>query len=217
MCFSAEASFLVAAATGLTGVAAMRQTTSAREIPLAGTPLLFGLQQFVEGVLWLRLPQAEGEYSITMLSFAFLVFAEVIWPAYTAIAVLLIEPDRRRRQALIAVLIIGIIVSRDLLLALMVELPVATIRGHSIAYGGHSDPLSWEQLPYLAATVLPLFISSQRAIRTFGVVASAGFLVSACVYAETFVSVWCFFAAAGSVLLYLHFRRVALALPAPSH
>ena len=35
----------------------------------------------------------------------------------------------------------------------------------------------------------------------------AGLIISASVYTYAYVSVWCFFAAAGSLTIYLHFAR----------
>jgi len=75
-------------------LAALRQVTHPRELPLAVVPLLFSFQQALEGVLWLRL-SGDGEHSaeISVLSVGFLVFAEFLWPTYAALAVLLVEPD----------------------------------------------------------------------------------------------------------------------------
>ena len=49
MCFSAAASFIASGTTGALGVATLWHTRAAREVPLASTPLLFGVQQFIEG------------------------------------------------------------------------------------------------------------------------------------------------------------------------
>jgi len=38
----------------------------------------------------------------------------------------------------------------------------------------------------------------------------AGFVISPGLYFATFISVWCFFAAAGSSLLYIYFKRAAV-------
>ena len=210
MCFSAAASFSVAALTGLTGVAAIRQVATPRELPLAATPLLFAFQQIAEGLLWLRLTDPDPGFSTVPLSFTFLLFAEVIWPAYTGVAVLLIEPAPRRRYALKGIIAIGLVLAGELLRELLADLPMAEVSGRSIAYGRYAAPLSLDHIPYLAATMLPLLISSHGAIRIFGILMSAGFLVSAYVYTETFVSVWCFFAAAASIMLYLYFPRAVL-------
>ena len=98
MCFSATASFSAASITAVIGVATLRQVNHPRELLLAAMPLIFAFQQAVEGALWLHLPAGGSSEAVAALSLSFLVFAEVLWPAYTAPAVLLIEPKRWRRQ-----------------------------------------------------------------------------------------------------------------------
>ena len=52
MCFSAAASFTAGAALSVVGVITVRRSRGAVELPLALVPLLFGIQQITEGVLW---------------------------------------------------------------------------------------------------------------------------------------------------------------------
>ena len=212
MCFSATASFSVAAATAVIGVAAVRQATHWRDLPLAAVPLLFATQQAVEGLLWLQLSGGGDGGQIAVLGFTFLVFAEVVWPSYAALAVLLVEPDHRRRRALWVVAAIGVALSIHLLIGRLDALPDIAIRGHSIGYGSDVDPFSWRQLPYVLCTCGALLLSSHRMVQAVGILVLIGFLVSAYFYLASFVSVWCFFAAADSTLLYFHFRRAAVAL-----
>lgn len=211
MCFSATASFAVAGATAVTGLAVLRQVTQPRELALAIVPLLFAAQQAVEGALWLQLTGAANIGSVETLAAAFLLFAYVLWPLYTPLAALLIEPERGRRRVMAVIAAMGAVLSLVLLMDLVTNPPGAAVNGHSIDYTGESDPLAWQQIPYLVATGVPLLLSSFPLVRIFGAVVLGGFVVSAYVHAETFVSVWCFFAAADSTLLYFHFRRVALA------
>lgn len=214
MCFSATASFSVAAATAAIGIAAVTQATRPRELPVAIVPLLFAAQQTVEGVLWLQLTGAGDTGTVVALATTFLVYAEVLWPAYAALAVLLIEPDRRRRRVLQGLAVIGCVLAIYLLVSLLGNPPDAAIRGHSISYTSDVHPLSWQMVPYLLCTCGAVLISSHRLIQVFGAVVAVGFLVSAYVYMASFISVWCFFAAADSTLLYFYFRRRA-ALGAP--
>jgi hypothetical protein len=221
MCFSASASFSLAAVTAGIGGATLRHTSRPQCWPLALVPLLFSAQQVFEGVLWLQLDGAKDATAIAALSFAFLTFAKVIWPAYIATAMVLVEPDRRRRVILYVLAMMGLGLSADLLMELIRHPALATVRGHSIAYvsavsGAAAPSLSGlleDALPYLICTALPPLVSSHRAIRIFGAVILAGFAVTASAYLGAFVSVWCFFAAAASTVLYFFFRRRAFALP----
>ena len=87
--------------------------------------------------------------------------------------------------------------------------PAVAICGRSIDYGGDENPLSWESIPYLFCTACPLLLSSRETIWLFGAIVLVGFFVSAYVYFATFISVWCFFAAADSTVLYFYFSRAA--------
>ncbi len=176
---------------------------------VAAVPVLFAVQQAVEGFLWLELSGGNGSSAIANLTFTFLIFALVLWPIYSALAVLSIEPDNWRRVVLTGIAVSGCLLSVYLLGALVNDPPVAVIRGHSIAYPSDVSPFSWLQMPYLLCTCGPSLLSSHKTIRAFGLIVLLGFSVSAYAYYWAFISVWCFFAAAGSSVLYFHFRREA--------
>ena len=216
MCFSATASFSAASIIALIGVATLWQVKHPRELLLAAIPLIFAFQQAIEGALWLHLSVGSSGEAVAALSLSFLVFAKVLWPAYIAPAVLLIEPDLRRRRALYAIAALGCTISIYMLNHVIENPPVVAICGHSIDYGGNENALSWESFLYLLCTCVPLLLSSSRAVRNFGAIVVAGFLVSAYTYFATFISVWCFFAAAGSSLFYFYFKRTALTVSRPN-
>lgn len=197
----------MAAVTAVVGLAALPHVRHAGEIPVAIVPLLFAVQQAVEGFVWLELTGEGGGANIVPLSFVFLVFAKVLWPVYAPLAVLLIEHDHRRRLAMRIIALLGTVISVYLLVTLINDPPSATIRSHSISYSGDGSLLSWRLLPYVLCTGVPLLMSSHRTIQLFGAVVMVGLLVSSYAYVATYVSVWCFFAAAGSVVLYFSFKH----------
>lgn len=82
MCFSAPASFATAVVTGVIGIVAISRTTQRRELPLALVPLIFAIQQGIEGVLWLTLPEDTPAVSFGGLVNAYLFFAQVFWPVF---------------------------------------------------------------------------------------------------------------------------------------
>ena len=217
MCFSASASFSVAVTTAVIGIAALRQVGHPRDLPLAAVPLLFAFQQTVEGALWLQLSGAGDSGQVAVLSFTFLIFAKILWPIYTPLAALLIEPDRRRRRVFCVIAVIGFALSIYLLTDLLGDPVSVTIRDRSIGYASDVDPASWRQLPYLLCTCFALLFSSHRIVQVLGVLMLVGFTVSAYAYLAAFISVWCFFAAAASSVIYLYFRRAAMAVRLSSH
>lgn len=206
MCFSATASFSVAAVTAVIGIAAAREARHPREILLAITPFLFAIQQTIEGLLWLELSGDGTPEYIAALSVAFQVFAKVIWPVYTPLAVFLIEPGPVRRRLLLGIAAVGVVISIDMLISLISDPTTVGIRGHSIDYTIEPTEISWQMFPYLLCTCGALLLSSHRLIRGFGGIIFVGFMVSAYAYYATFISVWCFFTAAASSVLYFYFR-----------
>ena len=141
MCFSAPASFVTAGITGAIGIVALTRVSARREVPLAATPLLFALQQSIEGLLWLNLPLAPDGSLSTMLTFLYLFFAEAFWPLYVPIAVWLIEPSERRRLLMVVCLGVGAGVGAYLLWGIFRQPHLATILGGHIVYGtGYRQP-----------------------------------------------------------------------------
>ena len=175
---------------------------------MAATPLLFALQQTTEGLLWLNLPAAGEATFVAILTLVFLIFAEVFWPVYAPIAAMLVEPDRTRRKLMRACLVVGIGVGAYLLWRIYSQPIGATLIDGHIAYRtGRGHPLI-VGLAYLAATGLPLILSSQRTLVALGTIIMVGAVVAFVFYWEALVSVWCFFAAAASLVILFHFKTL---------
>lgn len=206
MCFSATASFVTAGVTGAIGIAALARAQGPREWPLAAVPLFFALQQGVEGFLWLSLPSAPDGAVATSLTFAFLFFAQVLWPVYAPTTAWLIEPDQRRRQLMLVCLALGAGVGAYLFWSIVTRTHGAVVLDGHIVYAteyAHSKAIG---VAYLAATGLPLLFSSRRTVFALGTIVIAGSAIAYVFYWEAFVSVWCFFAAVASVVILLHFE-----------
>jgi hypothetical protein len=216
MCFSAPASFATAAITGLIGLIAVAQTSQRRDLPLAIVPLVFAVQQCIEGMLWLTLPEDTGGSSSGVLVSAYLFFAQAFWPAFAPFAVLTME--RGSRQRVIWVLqALGIAVSGYFLAGLLTQTHTAAIIDDHIVYATeYRFPLALGAA-YLAATCLPMMISTYRTVVTLGAVIALGCAVAYLAYWQSFASVWCFFAAGASSIILAHFvtlRRSASRRPA---
>lgn len=207
MCFSATASFVTAGVTAVIGVVSLNRVKDKREAPLAATPLLFAFQQCVEGLLWLELPLMPDGMAASGLVFLFLFFADVLWPVYCAIAVLLIEPDQRRRRLMLVCLAIGAGVSAQMLWSIVTRPYGAVVLEDHIVYLAGYTPSVALGLAYLAATGLPLMLSSHRTVVVLGSIILVGSATAFFFYWEGFTSVWCFFAAAASVVILGHFER----------
>ncbi len=203
MCFSATASFT--AGTFLLGFGALTLQSARyrREIPFAAIPLLFAVQQLVEGVIWLTFSH-EAPVLNTVMTHLYSFFSHVLWPVYVPVAVLLLEPPGRRRPALLAFTAAGMLVG-VYLLYILIEFPVISRpTGQHVEYLSPHFFAAVAMTLYLLSTTVSPLLSSHRAVRLFGVLALLSFGAANYFYATWFISVWCFFAALLSVVVYLH-------------
>ena len=211
MCFSATASFIAAGVTGAVGCATLSRVTHRAALPLAAIPLLFAAQQTLEGALWLTLPVSPEGAVTSVLTWLFLLFAKVFWPLYVPLAVLLVETERNRRRALIALCLAGAGVSLFFFGSILSNTHSAHILGGHIVYSSEPHLPQSVRLAYLLTTGIAPMLSSHRAVQLLGLIVTAGSVITYAFYWEAFVSVWCFFAAAGSAVILVHFvqaRRV---------
>ena len=208
MCFSPSASFGVAAGLGLAGAGALGRASRTREIPLALVPLIFAAQQGIEGVLWLSLASEDLSHWVPPLANAFMFSALVVWPVWAPLAAILIERSRVRRLAMVVPLVLAILLARRGVIGMWTQPYGACVVQNSISYGNGLPYSPLQFAAYVLCACFPFLISSHRALRVFGVIVLAGLIVAAFLYTYAYVSVWCFFAAAGGLTIYLHFARV---------
>lgn len=208
MCFSATASFAAAAVTGVLGLMTLGRAHGRAQFVLAATPMIFAVQQAIEGTLWLALESGAGGGIVTNLTYAYLFFAEAWWPVFVPVAVLLVEPDERRRRFIMLTLGVGVTVGAYLFWIVFSAQPRAAIIDDHLVYAVGRPSAFIAQPAYLFATVAPLLLSSQRVLKALGLVVLVGAVTAYLLYTAAFVSVWCFFAAVASAVLVYHFSRL---------
>ena len=203
MCFSATASFTASAVLIPLGAYTMvraQQRTPQLQL-LSAFPVLFGVQQFAEGMVWQSVP-AQGSVQGGVAAFVFLLFAYFVWPFVTPLAAYLAEPAGRRRRLLMWFTLAGALFGLLLYVPLffhpdwlVVRLERASILYDTTLILEQWMPRTVIRLAYATLVVVPLLLSGNRYIRLFGLIIMVSVLFSAVVYKYAFVSVWCFFAA----------------------
>ena len=205
MCFSATASFISGTTLCVIGVATLKQTKGSAEVPFALIPLLFGIQQLIEGVIWLSFSHSTPVLSRVM-TYLYSLFSHVLWPIYVPFAIGIMEVVQWRKKALFVLLVLGITVGLFLLYWITVGPLNAEVVSHHIVYVSphfYSIPV---MILYFTATCISCFFSSHRFIRLLGILLVFSLIAAQIAHSVALVSIWCFFAAILSMLVYLHLR-----------
>lgn len=208
MCFSAGASFTAGVLLTVIGTETIRKIHKPSQIVFASIPVFFAFQQFTEGVLWLVMPQSANSWLQTAATYIFLIMAQVIWPLLVPLSVLLMENNKLRKKILTGLLATGAIVAFYYIYSLSFFHAHAEISSFHIAYKStFKDPFSTIAIVfYLAATLVPLFVSSIKRTYILGSIIGISFIVSVIFYTQCLTSVWCFFAAVISFVIYYTIR-----------
>jgi len=204
MCFSATASFSLSAALIPVGVACLRkaQDEDRRYLPLATFPLAFGIQQAIEGLVWVGLGANDARL-VALAAAGFVFFSHGFWLVWTPLTAAALEGDRLRRQ------IWQILTGIGLLYGLYFNLPLwlhlrqlaVSVHNHSLVYQlqlwlhpTRSLVLLGYTL-YVLTILAPLVLSGDRHIQRLGGLVLGALLLTANFFSAGFISVWCFFAA----------------------
>lgn len=205
MCFSATASFVAGTSLVAIGLVTIAKVARRSELPFALIPLLFGIQQLVEGVIWLTFSHEAPALKQSM-TYVFSMFAYVFWPIYVPFAFRVLETIPWRRKAMLALQAAGLAVGLYLLYFLLTGGPAAEVIGQHIVYLTPPFYLAPVVVLYFVSTCFTGFLSSHTFGRLFGIGAMASFIATYLFYTRALVSVWCFFAAILSLMVYLHLR-----------
>ncbi|MCP9931166.1 hypothetical protein KBY82_10245 [Cyanobium sp. AMD-g] len=208
MCFSSSASLVLAAALLPLGVASMRDVRERQRddlLPLAVTPLLFSLQQALEGVVWLGLAPGGSDRLTHAAALGYLFFAYafwLVWFPWCGLRLNLHAPPPLRRRLLVGLLVLGLLIGGVLWLPLVLDPSLfqpAVVQG-SLDYQTHSLVDPWINLglgstAYGVVVIAPLLLSASLRLRWFATGVLGAFLVAHLAFGHAFASVWCFFSA----------------------
>ena len=204
MCFSANASFGAGIVLAVIGVATIKKATHHSQIIFASIPLVFCVQQITEGFLWLALANPGNPVLQQFTTYTFLSFAQIVWPFYVPLAILLLQKKEDRKVISKLLVGIGAIVSLYLASCLMSYHVQATIIGYHISYQqDYPSVLSnYVGVLYIIATITPAFFSGIKHIRYLGAVILISYIMTEILYTDYIVSVWCFFASVISIIVF---------------
>ena len=224
MCISATVSYSAAVVLVTTGLYAVQQ---ARRLQApywmwALIPVLFGLQQAFEGRVWQEL-EAGNVSAVVPFALGFHFFSHFLWLWWLPLCSYLVESvqtskiEKLRKRVIGGCAIFGAFAG-TLVYAVMILHPewmTVAVREHTIVYNFSAPYRSSINIPvtpvmlYGLTILVPLLFSSHRLIRIFGGLVALSMALASAAYNNSFVSVWCFFAAVLSLYLVYMIRHRA--------
>ncbi len=207
MCFSPQADFAAGAIVAGVGIETLRLVRSRRELIVGALPLLFGIHQLVEGVVWLGLRgQVSGGLGDAATE-TYIVYAHAVLPAIVPLGFMLLERDRSRSRWMALLAGVGLLLGAYLLWQVTAYPVQARPEARCIDYITHTPNDASIGLLYVVVTCGPALLSSRAHLRWFGLVSLLGVIATALVRVDELTSLWCLYVAIVSVLILEHFRR----------
>lgn len=210
--FFIVANFTLAGALLVLGALTLRKVSHANEYLFASLPLLFGLHQFIQGIVWLGLYGVGSHTTLHVASTLFVFYAQAALPLLVPLAIWLLEPAGIKRRLLALLVVAGGLLAVYVSWGLLTTPTEVFIHQGSLVYRNPTTNHLWIATVYLLTTCGSLILSRSVSIQIFGWLNLAGLSVVYVIAQYSFTALWCLYAALVSGVLYLHFieRRISV-------
>jgi len=220
MCFSATASFTASFTLIGAGIYCLN-IARGLEKPywlLALVPLLFGLQQFLEGIVWLN-GVAQCTNSARSPALGYLFFSHLFWLFWIPLSCYAVESNLIKRQIFLALTFAGALYGLSMYTPLLftegwmtVVLTEKSIIYKTVLLHDQYIPRKLLTLIYILIIISPLSAASDPYLNHFGFLVLGAVVVTALFFNYAFISKWCYFSAVFSLfIVYIFFRKKAAA------
>ena len=216
MCFSATASFGAGLVLSTIGGVSIKKASSRSQIFFAAIPLLFAIQQTLEGFLWLALPNPALINLQHFTTYGFLFFAQIVWTVWVPLAMLTLEPKLERKQVLKLFLAIGLLEALYQVYCIFAYHVNSKIIGYHVSYI-LDYPATLKYLSgicYILPTIVSPFFSSIKRMWMVGTAILISCIITVILYTDYVVSVWCFFASIISITVLVIMYQLSSSKPA---
>lgn len=207
MCFSPEMDLVAGLTISAIGIDTIRRTSSPRQLPLASLPLLFGVHQLVETLVWWELQGQVCHEAGGIAARIYLFIALFLVPVVVPLAFLSLGLGR---SALLdrAFVGAGTVAGLAGLWALVDGDVGRRIDGHWISYSVGMPANALVFTLYVIGTCGPGLAARSPRLMLFGALNLAAVATLAVLAQTAVISLWCFWAALTSVLINVYLRRV---------
>jgi hypothetical protein len=204
MCFSATTSFTAGVMLTVIGVATIKKTHHRSQFLFASIPLIFGIQQLSEGILWLTLPNPEYANIQKIVTYIYVLFAQTVWPIWVPIAILLLEKEATRKNIQRFFVLSGLVSGVYLGYCLFTFNVEAKIIGRHIDYiqDYPKNTQIFSIVLYGLATIVPSFFSHIKRMWMLGFTILVSYIITYIFFYQYVLSVWCFFSSIISLSIY---------------
>ncbi len=210
MCFSATASFGACAILAIVGVASLKKVETSAQLMFALFPIIFSIQQFTEGIVWITLTSVNYQHWQSIPIYTFVFFAQVLWTTWVPLSFFLIEKNVKRKKILLAFVGIGSLISLLHFYDLIFFHVGASAMPYHVFYNldfPFRNNLIIKGL-YLLSIIMPPLISSIPRASILGFLLFISFLITKLYFNDFVISVWCFFAALISIIVFLIMKKL---------
>lgn len=203
MCLSAAVSFTASVLLTGGGIAIVAKAVqrNLRYLPLGLMPLFAGIQQFMEGNVWVGVNTGD-HFQMVWGAMGFIFFTWFMWPFWIPFAVWALEkPASPRRPWFLAMAGVGLVLGFLLYVphGLGTDWLVVTVNHHSLAY--ENSMLLDQFLPrwltytlYVFLIVAPPALSSYRHMRHFALTVAAVVILDVTLLRYAYISFFCLLA-----------------------
>ncbi|WP_245736342.1 DUF6629 family protein [Roseovarius lutimaris] len=172
-----------------------------RYLPIALMPLFAGLQQFMEGNVWLGMTGSDP-LAVVWGAMGFMFFTWFMWPVWIPFCVFVLEPASSPRKPLfLALSLIGLLfglllyvphgLSRDMI---VVEINNASLAYEKSMWLDFMMPRWLTNTIYVALIVIPPALSHYRHVRHFALTLVAVIVVDFALLQYAYISFFCLLA-----------------------
>jgi len=198
MCFSTTASFGASAILAVAGFISVKKVVKREQIMFASIPIIFSIQQFTEGFVWIALkdPHYSDWHSIPVI--IFLVVAQIVWPVWVPLSILLIEKNEKRKKVLKLLVVLGSLLALFLAYRILYSSVSAAITPYHIQYEIDFPYRQYFAIifsAYFLTTIVSPFISSGKRMISLGLLNLTSLIITMIFFEDYIISVWCFFSA----------------------
>ncbi|KNY11877.1 hypothetical protein AKG11_32665 [Shinella sp. SUS2] len=217
MCLSAEVSLGAAAVLipggAVAGASAWR--ADRRYLMIATLPLLFGLQQLVEGLIWIE-GHAGNTHRVGQYSLLYMFFTWIAWPIWVPLSAYFLEGGGRRNLILLFVIAGAMLGGLQFIPYFVHDGWLATtflrwaVRYQDINLLDGLVSRTVTYAIYVAVVIVPFLLVRGWEIKIFGLLVAGVLVITYAFFSYAYISVFCFGGAVISLyLLALMWRRQA--------